>query len=422
MAITEHQSGNELYDLTRPFVWLYRSTTAANLVYRIQKLDVFNAWVNISGKIRQPREFGSLFNFYINPSEMLADEINTAIRDKNESDYRSEFGASVTFRLILTEEIVVNNLLQHDIDENSWFKSSSAYGIDAATQHEQTFGYAQNQWLDICRVHPAASQNSVKWLTNKPLTTTDMSVDDNEYIYTYIAEKKTRCKISFLTANNASTGTPYFTPYLPYGVNSIGIGIPNIIQSIGINQWNSVAANVHKVRYVIERYGIGTEITEVGEYKVNKEKCTTERLRVYWKNRKGGIDGYTFNGELSVTLNARSKKFKTALGYRRDSAENVLSAAYIINNTYGSSTMTTASTNMVASETINVTSRYHKQDELRWLSEIITSPQVWIENLQSGNLTSVYSVQSKAITKPKGKSLGQMKLQLRMSNEVMTQR
>jgi hypothetical protein len=77
---------------------------------------------------------------------------------------------------------------------------------------------------------------------------------------------------------------------------------------------------------------------------------------------------------------------------------------------------------MVASESIQVTSRYHRQDELRWLSEIVTSPQIWIENLQTGQLNAVYSITRKATTKAKGKSLGQMKLSLRMSNEVMTQR
>tara|TARA_R110001592_G_scaffold92874_1_gene270202 strand:+ start:4273 stop:5541 length:1269 start_codon:yes stop_codon:yes gene_type:complete len=422
MAITEQQNERgKLYDLTRPFAWLYRSPTAVNLVYKIQKKDVFGMYQNITGPLRQPKEFGSPYNFYINPSEILADEIITQIRFKNESDSRMEFSGFIDFRLIITEENYFGSLLQYDTQESNWFTSTTAFGIDAAIQHQETFGLSQDKWLDKCRVHQQAVTNSVKFLTNKPVTTTDMGVDDSEYIYTFIQEKRIRLKISFLTNSNSSTGTPAYTPYLTYGLHSIGIGIPNIISMISLNQWNAVQPNVHKVRYVLERFN-GDEVSEVGEYFVNKEKCTTERLRVYWKNRKGGIDGYTFNSELAVNIDVKSKTFQSSLGYRRANDEDVNSAGYIVNNTYGSDTRNIGSTNIMGTETISVTSKFHKQETLKWLSEIITSPQVWIENLTTGNLNSVYSIQSKAILKPKGKSLGQMKLKLRMSNELMTQR
>jgi|TARA_R110000822_G_scaffold3883_5_gene16550 hypothetical protein len=421
MAITEQQSGGHLYDLTRPFVWLYRSFTAVNLVYKIQKRNVFGSWTNITGKIRQPREFGSLFNFYINPSEILADELITQIRAKNEFNIRDEFSASIQFRLILTEENVVNNLLVHEQDETLWFKAQNAYGIDAAIQHEETFGKAQNEWLDVHRIRVGTSINSVKFMTNKPVITTDMSVDDNEYIYAFNREKQIKLKISFLSINNSSIGSPIYSGFLVLGVNSIGIGVPNIIAQIGQSAWDAIASNVYKIRYVLLRSDF-TEVTEVGEYFLNKDKCTNERLRVYWKNRRGGVDGYTFNGELSVSLNAKSKTTKNHLGYRRSNSENENHGDYIVHNTYGSQSRTIGSTNMVASESIQVTSRYHRQDELRWLSEIVTSPQIWIENLQTGQLNAVYSITRKATTKAKGKSLGQMKLSLRMSNEVMTQR
>jgi hypothetical protein len=224
-----------------------------------------------------------------------------------------------------------------------------------------------------------------------------------------------------LSINNSSIGSPIYSGFLVLGVNSIGIGVPNIIAQIGQSAWDAIASNVYKIRYVLLRSDF-TEVTEVGEYFLNKDKCTNERLRVYWKNRRGGVDGYTFNGELSVSLNAKSKTTKNHLGYRRSNSENENHGDYIVHNTYGSQSRTIGSTNMVASESIQVTSRYHRQDELRWLSEIVTSPQIWIENLQTGQLNAVYSITRKATTKAKGKSLGQMKLSLRMSNEVMTQR
>lgn len=422
MAIEEKQNGRYLYDCTRPFAWVYQSVNAENLIYVIQKLNVLNNWVDISGFLRQPKEFASNTDFFINPAEILADEIDTQIRRTNETGDRVEWSGSIKFRLTMTEEAIGSNgVLEYDNVRANWYNSSFAYAIDAATQHEELNGLSQESFLDMCRIHGQTGQNRGKWLTNKPLNTTTMSVLDNEYIYTFIDVKKCTVQIS-LESETASLHT-YSSPFLKYGLNNIPIGIPNIVQQISINVVNGFGglSAIHRVRYVIKN-AQSVEVSEKGSYIVDKSVCQTERLRVYWKNRKGGIDGYTFNSELSVELGAKSKVFKRVLGHRRNPSEDLGNIGYLLYNTYGSDTRTMGTINMVAQETIKVTSRFHRQDELRWLSEIITSPQVWIENLQTGNLNSVYSVTRKATTKPKGKSLGQMKLSIKMSNEVMTQR
>ena len=419
--ITEFGNQIALYDLTRPFVWIYKSSDATNLVYVIQKLNPLNVYVNVSGELRQPKEFGSADTFMINPSEILADEIDTQIRAKNESTPRIEFSGYVQFRLLLTEEVEMpNGTLQYITNQSMWFTSQVAYGIDAATQHEETFGLNQATWFDMYRVTPASSNsNRAKWVTNKPLNNTTNSVDDNEYIYTFIQQKKCKVHISIETIS-ASIYT-FSTAYLLYGLNSVGIGVPNIIDAIGQSDWDTISSTAYRVRYVVKSF-TGVEVSEKGSYVIDKEKCTTERLRVYWKNRKGGVDGYTFNSELQVSTNNKKKLSKRPLGYRRSNSENINSMGYLVNNTYGSDTRVVASTQMKANETISVTSKFHTTEQLTWLSEITTSPQIWIENTRTGNLNAVYSATSKMDTKPKGKSLGQMKLSLVMSNEILTQR
>jgi hypothetical protein len=419
--ITEIGNNIALYDLTRPFVWKFNSTTASNLVYVIQKMNTNGVFVDVSGELRQPVEFGSNGDFYINPSEILSDEIQTKIRNKNSSDPLVHFEGYVIFRLAITEEVLSSsNVLSYSSLRADWHYTNTAYGLDAATQHEETFALSQSNFLNDYFI-TANNSNSrrAKWLTNKPLNNTDMSVDDNEYIYAFLNLKK--CKVHISIESESQSLHSFSTAYLLYGLNSVGIGVPNIIDAIGQSTWDTISNTAYRVRYVVKNF-FGTEISEVGTYIINKEKCTRERLRLYWKNRKGGIDGYTFNSELTVTTNVKSKLAKSVLGYRRSNREEIMMGQNIVDNTYGSATRTLKTVDIVASERIKVTSRFHTEEQLRWLSEMTTSPLLWIENLQTGQLNSVYSITKKQTTKPKGRGVGQIKLSLVMSNEIMTQR
>jgi hypothetical protein len=421
--ITEVMNGAVLYDVTRPFVWKFESTTAANLVYVIQKqADGSPVFENISGLLRQPMEFGSNGEFLINPSEILADEIKTKIREKNEYADRVEFEGSIKWRLLMTEEVVTpNGNLVYLNNMNLWQSTKHAFAIDAATQHEETFGLNQVTWFDDYRIHPQTFVYSAKFLTNKPYADISMSVTDSEYAYCYINAKKHIFTVEVKNNNNNIFAT-YQLNNLSYGLNSIGIGVPNIISKIGQSNWDTIANNVHRVEYYVSDFG-GARKTEIGSYKINKETCTTERLRVYWKNRKGGIDGYTFNSELEISTSTQSKLSKSYLGYRRTNSENDYnSMGYNNNNTYNQRSHTLQSTNIVANERLKVTSKHEKATILNWLSEIITSPLVWVENVRTGQVNSVYCITKKATTKPKGLGLGQMKLTLAMSNEITTQR
>ena len=418
--ITSVQNPIVLHDLTRPFVLHYVSPTAINLVYVIQKFN-FNTGVfeDCSGLLRQPVEFGSNGDFYINPSEILADEIDLSIRAKNQSSPLVHYDGYVKFRLLLTEEsLSSNNTLTFDNLRSNWYDFGFAYGIDGATQHADTYQSAQYLWMDNFRMD--GTSNTKRFLTNKPTNDTDLSITDNEYIYAFIDLKKTKVHITIEDIAQ-STLHSFSTSFLLYGLNSIGIGVPNIIDAIGQSTWDAISNTAYRVRYEVKNFQ-GTRISEQGSYVINKEKCSKERLRVYWKNRRGGIDGYTFNSELEVQTNIKSQTFKKSLGYRRSSSEDKGSLVYQKYNTYYQGTRTMGSTNISASETIKVTSRFHTQEQLRWLSEMTTSPALWIENLQTGQLNAVYSITKKTITKPKGKGVGQMKLRLQTSNAILTQR
>jgi|TARA_B110000459_G_scaffold199950_1_gene247509 hypothetical protein len=446
--ISENGNYKVLYDLSRPFVWKFTSTDAVNLLYQIHKADPMGNWVAVSGILRQPKEYGTAGDFFINPSEILADEIETQIRFKNQYAAEVMYTGSVRFKLIMTEELVApSGEIYYNSNMNAWYNTGEAYGIDAATQHEETFNLSQSTFYDIYRTHmDSSTQNGLgHFLTSRPMGggnlpfkqsgLTKQSHTDNDYAYIFNTHKATQLRYiispfseeiqaarpNVWSGNISNALYDGLSNKLGKGLNSIGVGVPNIIEKIGVNAWNSIKDAAYRVSYWVQDHN-AAQVSEIGHYIIDKEKCSTERLRVYWKNRKGGIDGYTFNSELQVTTSVKSKLTKSPLGHRRSNTEDINSMGYLFNNTYGSSSRTLSSTNIIANETITVKSKFHIATELRWLSEIITSPQIWVENLQTGKINAVYSVTKQMNTKPKGKSVGQMTLSLRMSNEILTQR
>ena len=376
-------------------------------------------WVAVSGILRQPKEYGTAGDFFINPSEILADEIETQIRFKNLHLAEVMYTGSVRFKLIMTEELVApSGEIYYNSNMNAWYNTGEAYGIDAATQHEETFNLSQSTFYDIYRTHmDSSTQNGLGHF----LIFSDVFLLLVPYIISPFSEEIQAARPNVWSGNISNALYDGLSNKLGKGLNSIGVGVPNIIEKIGVNAWNSIKDAAYRVSYWVQDHN-AAQVSEIGHYIIDKEKCSTERLRVYWKNRKGGIDGYTFNSELQVTTSVKSKLTKSPLGHRRSNTEDINSMGYLFNNTYGSSSRTLSSTNIIANETITVKSKFHIATELRWLSEIITSPQIWVENLQTGKINAVYSVTKQMNTKPKGKSVGQMTLSLRMSNEILTQR
>ena len=430
MAIQQNANYSNLYDLSRPFIFKYQSTAGAiNLVYIVQLQDqTSGVWNNITKEFRQPLNYGSNTDFDIDLSQILVDECQTTIRDLAEGDVMFLPNNDLTFRMIMVEEFfnTTTGYLEYNDNVNTWTQTYAAFGIDAATQHSETFNESQSDWLEKCRIINPYSWK--RFLTNRPSYRhgAELCVGDSDFIHHYMARKN--CVMKAFTINSTGAQSAHFdiSSAIPSkGHCATGIGVPNIIDFVGQAYWSSLDTALNPVvsvhYYIFDNYN-GTVASEQMGYKVKRNCCTTERMRVYWKNRKGGIDGYTFDGELSVGTKIKRKYFQRALGHKRHRSEDVNSIQYQRNNTFNQKSRAVGSINIEAQEGLSLTSKPEGEKALRWLSEIYTSPKVWVESVENGQLQAAYCTSNKASLKKKGSKMNVVKIQLTLSAELTTQR
>ena len=148
---------------------------------------------------------------------------------------------------------------------------------------------------------------------------------------------------------------------------------------------------------------------------VNKIRCkglfwnqpTRPFVRMYWLNKAGGIDAYTFKGDAKISYNSNKDIILRAEGDRHDIGVGVTSgtfpAPYPSNNApttgyYQSDTLRGSNVYNGGLEVLNVDSTKSgsvfslplNQVKAEWLREIISSPNVWTE----------YSAQQTGIDNP----------------------
>ena len=427
MAIQQLYNVSGLFDANRPFVWKYKSTNGAvNIVYRVQ---IWNAtsgmYVSVTGLMRQPLAWGSSNEFLIDPSQLLIDEMTTTCVARNGGGAITLHDNAQKFRLLMVEEYFTSsNGHYFDSNESNWLPSYVGYCIGAAVQHHETYGATQDEWLQQYVVRSGTWEG--KFLTNRP-NKMIAYIEDSQYNHIFHYTKS--CEVrAFIKGVNGSMSTHFAITNLLNDsgkVLAIGMGVPNIQKFLGTWAWagylSSVGGELASVHYYIYDNFNNMYLSRVYSYRI-AENCSAERCRVYWQNRKGGVDGYTFKGELSITNSIKKKKFRGVLGHRRHRTEDENSSDYAKHNTFNQRTRTGANISIKAKEKINLISQPHKKDELRWLSEIYTSPKIWVESLENGRIISASCLSQKASLKTGGTSIDSIKLSLELSNDITTQR
>jgi hypothetical protein len=430
MAIQELGTQSVLYDVSRPFLWELRSTSGAtNIVYKVQKYNfTANNWQNITGLLRQPYTWSNNMRFYIDPSQILIDYVKTNIRGLEEGGSLYLPDNYIWWRLTCVEEFTDSDgYLYYNTNQSQWYNTNSAYAIDGATTHSQTFGKTQYNWIDMCRITSLTGLEEGRFLSNRPngdrYSRMTLCKSESDYIHAFVLASGVKLIGNVTLANGVTSADIDLSGPLPKGVNSLGVGPQNIIDFIGGSVWDAYESShlITEICYWLEN-DTGVQVTPANCYEVKRNCCTQERCRVYWKNRKGGIDGYTFDAELIEETTIKSKVFQRRLGYRRHESEDELSLGFQQNNTFGQKTRIRGSVNIKAQDTLTVTSRHEASIILNWLSEIYTSPKIWIESPDNGELQAAVCTSKKAVRKYKGKKTGQMKLALQLSNQVITQR
>mgnify|MGYP003117441257 CR=1 FL=1 len=134
--------------------------------------------------------------------------------------------------------------------------------------------------------------------------------------------------------------------------------------------------------------GLSKRVSESRFYKIDKETKNPayDFFRFHWLNRMGGIDSYTAKRNITETIQANKiffeRKTPNPLYAQQYSSTNVY--GYTTNRDPVGSDLYKASVNTFAIEATRSNTVYTEplnNVESKWLEELITSPNVWIELL-----------------------------------------
>ena len=128
--------------------------------------------------------------------------------------------------------------------------------------------------------------------------------------------------------------------------------------------------------------------------------CSPDPVRIGWLNVLGGIDRYTFTGDKVQEITAKRSTFIKDLDYP------------ITQEGRGDSVLRTQT-----GDKNTIYSRFESEEVQLWLSEILSSPEVWIEN-GSYHDPIIVTARQTIVQDPK---LLQMKLTYRMANSRVSQ-
>lgn len=210
-----------------------------------------------------------------------------------------------------------------------------------------------------------ASQSNVKFLTNKPNSSTVYS-DSVEYLYFF--HDDTVSSLSAYISNYDKNGTFIDTRTISITQSSAGqmnrLNVsPRVINSIGLNLSTSSY-------YTITLVNSGIAKSETRIYNLDCDSQVTTNL--IWVNQMGGIDSYRFvnpSGQMNITKSTIQKSpfnyYSTPNYYDdyRNGIYNTSEEIIDINNNI----------------TYTVFSKFLTDAESTWLSQLYKSKQVWVE-------------------------------------------
>ena len=152
--------------------------------------------------------------------------------------------------------------------------------------------------------------------------------------------------------------------------------------------------------------------------------CDSEYVRLWWRSNRNGVDSYTFKGTHSVRLSTSNQTFQKVLGYRRSNSEDTTDNTYQ-HNTFNQQSSGAGKVNIVSRKTIKLISNWENGEMLDWLSNIINSTNVFIEDKTSSDglqLTPVTITSKDFQVKGLNDKLGKIEINLTYSNQRTTSR
>jgi hypothetical protein len=425
------------------------------MLYKIQVESENDSGIyyDITKVLVQDIELGNN-RFLIDPSQICNDYVVTTLTPVNKGVMHKPNNIR-SYRFIFTGAQFNNDgTLNYSENHEEWQQGYRFYGIDAATQHEQTFFKAQHQWLENNWTYGGNNQADIKLhpSSNIPFETFKCE-DEHAYLdYGFYSTGTHRFKFKFFLLNGSTQLFEMDYMINPRDLYSVPIGIPELYAMVddngsnpatyGLSLTNNQVASMELSIFRVAGNGNEINLTPSISRRFNYKncECNNRGITVYWKNRKGGVDSFKFLGDFEEKLNTSYSTFQRALGFRRMEHEDTNHYAFTKeNNTFSQMSLGRGKINIEGNMKFTVYSRHLPKEILTWLSEIYTSPRVWV---QSDKFTGIfYSGEARVdnarnwqsrqaiivttgevITNPKKRDVGQIKLEFVRSNDLVTQR
>lgn len=440
MAILPYSNYNAYMDSSRPFTHIFTVNTpnCIGLVYVLQKENpATNAWETVTEPLVQPLEWGYSNEFRIDPSQICTDYVRfNPAQNLGTSNFEKMDDHVTHWRYKYTEQTVDPNTNEVSFESNQslWQTSPNKfYAIDMAITHEETYKKAQHQFCNPYHLYShnwsGGSLGTAKFLSDRPQTTEICSEDNN------IMSWATRLKDTYLCADiYREDGTVHdnvrISNNMSDGVFQLGVGVPQIkdyFTNLGTlstywttsNQWTKIVISV--------KYDGLDNVSQQYTMNIKDCGCTNEHVRLWWRNSRNGMDCYTFKGTHKTSISQLFERFQQPLGQRRHQHEDTTKINYQRHNTFNQQSFGKTKVNIRSNKKMSVFSGWNGGEHLEWLSQIMTSTHVWIEDRsvstsQEWKLTPVIVTTGQMDTKPLNSSLGKLKLDLEYANPRTTNR
>ena len=366
MAITILQAPSPLQPAYNELNYLVTSSNKAQTNFRyVCDIYINNAYADRLSAPPHPTYGTGMFN----PARIIENYVN------NDVDL-------TTYGFGTNNNSYINYVLKFGESYGSLATGSTVYPNQTITGTKYVWNaiYDYEDWVGYSSGTIQAGSSSTRFLTNRP-SSGDIQFTENYYLYAntitsgstgidyaYIVTKDS----SNATINTAKVNNPYKafptqgSRFLRFAAGANNI---NQIPSSQITLGGQPIINSTDYAYTIQFFNSSnTAVTEQHRFTINSTCTKYTTYRIWFLNKLGGYDAFTFYRKNMFTSDVKRENFKSNLG--------VMGASSF---TYTKQQRAITQYSTKIKDLVSCESDFVSEAQMVWLEELITSPDVYVE-------------------------------------------
>lgn len=250
--------------------------------------------------------------------------------------------------------------------------------------------YDYNHYVSYDETLHILNGSDKEFLTNAPDGLKFQSTDKN-YLYGITTTSGDIYFLNITTFDSSGAQIDSYkleNPYQSVSSNNdkffkVGVGVANLNALSAGDFYYSEFGNFPVIGSNVARYNVqmskwdGTVTSETKTYYVQDICTKTETVRLFFLNKLGGYDGFTFKNKTKINADIKRSNFKKQQGSWNGSAFS-----------FGLADRADTQYDTNIKDTVTVVSDWVTEDEGAWLEELFTSPDVYMQ-LSSNTYTPV---------------------------------